>query len=505
MKRLVNRVLGRLRTFDQHVAEVETQRAAVSIIVAAAVLFVPLFSAWQVTRSAAGTAAPQTIAMSVDPPPWEPVFSVRRIARTAAIEARVAKVRTRLSSLVPNLPADSCLVVRAESRAVVAVRAQRALIPASNMKLLVAAAALDVLGPDYRFTTAVIGTRSGANVLGNMWLVGGGDPLLSTRAYPPTQVYSTLAPTYLDSLADALAETGIISVTGSVVGDESRYDAERYVSTWGDGIRSIEAGPLGALMVDDGVLVGEPFKPANPAVGAATALTRLLTARNVRVFAAPRSGLVSTAPASATELARITSAPLSSILVDLLTNSDNNAAELLLKEIGLVRKQQPTRVAGLQVIAEVLEARGIDTAGIVLADGSGLDGGNRVSCGLLVALLESYGLASPLGQALAVAGTSGTLRDQLTTGPARGRVVAKTGTLRIVKSLSGFYPVSDTPRVTSGSTVDAVDSLISFALILNGTGVSNQSAYRPIWNDLMQAMSGFSNEPVTPDLLPRQP
>jgi D-alanyl-D-alanine carboxypeptidase/D-alanyl-D-alanine-endopeptidase (penicillin-binding protein 4) len=306
-------------------------------------------------------------------------------------------------------------------------------------------------------------------------------------------------------LADALAETGIITVTGSVVGDESRYDAERYVSTWGDGIRSIEAGPLGALMVDDGVLVGEAFKPANPAVGAATALTRLLTARNVRVFAAPRSGLVSTAPASATELARITSAPLSSILVDLLTNSDNNAAELLLKEIGLVRKQQPTRVAGLQVIAEVLEARGIDTAGVVLADGSGLDGGNRVSCGLLVALLESYGLASPLGQALAVAGTSGTLRDQLTTGPARGRVVAKTGTLRIVKSLSGFYPVSDTPRVTSGSTVDAVDSLISFALILNGTGVSNQSAYRPIWNDLMQAMSGFSNEPVTPDLLPRQP
>jgi D-alanyl-D-alanine carboxypeptidase/D-alanyl-D-alanine-endopeptidase (penicillin-binding protein 4) len=306
-------------------------------------------------------------------------------------------------------------------------------------------------------------------------------------------------------LADALADTGIVSVTGSVVGDESRYDDERYVPTWGDGIRSIEAGPLGALMVDDGVLVGEPFKPANPAVGAATAFTRLLAARNVRVFATPRSGLVSTAPASATEIARITSAPLSTILVDLLTNSDNNAAELLLKEIGLVRKQTPTRVAGLQVVAEVLEARSINTAGVVLSDGSGLDSGNRLSCALLVTLLESYGLDSPLGQALAVAGTSGTLRDQLTTSPARGRLLAKTGTLRLVKSLSGFFPISETSRAGGATNGGDRQSTMTFSLILNGAGVSNQTAYRPIWSDLMQAMSAFSNEPETADLLPRQP
>lgn len=505
MKQTFHQLIGRLRKFDSHIVRVDTQRATVSIIVAAAVLFVPLFSAWQVTRGAAGAAAPQTIAMSTNPAPWEPIFSVRRVARTVAIEARVDNVRSRLAALSSTLPADSCLVVRAEARAVADVRPGRELIPASNMKLLVAAAALDVLGADYRFTTSVIGTRAGANVLGNLWLVGGGDPLLSTRAYPVTQIYPTLAPTYLDSLADALADTGIVSVTGSVVGDESRYDDERYVPTWGDGIRSIEAGPLGALMVDDGVLVGEPFKPANPAVGAATAFTRLLAARNVRVFATPRSGLVSTAPASATEIARITSAPLSTILVDLLTNSDNNAAELLLKEIGLVRKQTPTRVAGLQVVAEVLEARGINTAGVVLSDGSGLDSGNRLSCALLVTLLESYGLDSPLGQALAVAGTSGTLRDQLTTSPARGRLLAKTGTLRLVKSLSGFFPISETSRAGGATNGGDRQSTMTFSLILNGAGVSNQTAYRPIWSDLMQAMSAFSNEPETADLLPRQP
>jgi D-alanyl-D-alanine carboxypeptidase len=71
-----------------------------------------------------------------------------------------------------------------------------------------------------------------------LWLVGGGDPLLSTRAYPATQTNPTISPTFLDALADEIAASGVTIVSGSVVGDESRYDKERYVPTWGDGIRS---------------------------------------------------------------------------------------------------------------------------------------------------------------------------------------------------------------------------------------------------------------------------
>ncbi|NCX32000.1 MAG: D-alanyl-D-alanine carboxypeptidase/D-alanyl-D-alanine-endopeptidase, partial [Actinobacteria bacterium] len=294
---------------------------------------------------------------------------------------------------------------------------------------------------------------------GDLWLVGGGDPLLSTRAYPATQTNPTISPTFLDALADEIAASGVTIVSGSVVGDESRYDKERYVPTWGDGIRAIEAGPLSALMVNDGVVLGQPLKPSDPAVAAATTLTQLLRDRGVQVVGAPRNGAT---PANAPELARLTSAPLSSVLVDVLTNSDNNAAELLLKEIGLARTQSPTRVAGLQAVAQAIEARGVSTSGLVFADGSGLDDSNRVTCTALVAVIESYGLDSSLGQGMALAGTTGTLRSVLTTGPATGKVRAKTGTLRNVKSLSGFFPVQD--------------GAISFALVLNGGGVSNQSA-----------------------------
>ncbi|MFZ9488389.1 MAG: D-alanyl-D-alanine carboxypeptidase/D-alanyl-D-alanine endopeptidase [Ilumatobacteraceae bacterium] len=465
---------------------VDTQRAVVSVIVACVVVFVPIFSAWQVARSSAGAAEPLSLPLATEPAPTEPIFSVRRIARTTAIEARVSNVRSLLADFTKALPPDSCVVVRAETREVSATRASRPLIPASNMKLLVAAAALDVLGADYRFTTSLIGNRVGDTIVGNLWLVGGGDPVLSTRAYPPTQLYPTTSPTFLDSLADELRASGINKITGSVVGDESRYDDERYVPTWGDGIRSIEAGPLGALMVDDGTLLGDPFKPAQPAVGAATAFTRLLRARGITVIAAPRSGV---APTDGVTIGEVISAPLGVLLGDVLANSDNNAAELLLKEIGLVDEGSPTRVAGLQAVASVLVQRGISTDGVVLVDGSGLDANNRLTCSLLVDLLESFGSQSVLAEGLALAGSTGTLREQLTTPPAVRRVRAKTGTLRTSKALSGFYEVSD--------------GAITFSLLLNGPGVSNQSAYQPQWKSLMNALGAFSDEPRTQDLLPR--
>ena len=476
----------RAARFDRHLLTVDTQRAVVSVIVACVVVFVPIFSAWQVARSSAGAAEPLSLPLTTEPAPTEPIFSVRRIARTTAIEARVSNVRSLLADFTKALPPDSCVVVRAETREVSATRASRPLIPASNMKLLVAATALDVLGADYRFTTSLIGNRVGDTIVGNLWLVGGGDPVLSTRAYPPTQLYPTTSPTFLDSLADELRASGINKITGSVVGDESRYDDERYVPTWGDGIRSIEAGPLGALMVDDGTLLGDPFKPAQPAVGAATAFTRLLRARGITVIAAPRSGV---APTDGVTIGEVISAPLGVLLGDVLANSDNNAAELLLKEIGLVDEGSPTRVAGLQAVASVLVQRGISTDGVVLVDGSGLDANNRLTCSLLVNLLESFGSQSVLTEGLALAGTTGTLREQLTTPPAVRRVRAKTGTLRTSKALSGFYEVSD--------------GAITFSLLLNGPGVSNQSAYQPQWKSLMNALGAFSDEPRTQDLLPR--
>jgi D-alanyl-D-alanine carboxypeptidase/D-alanyl-D-alanine-endopeptidase (penicillin-binding protein 4) len=205
------------------------------------------------------------------------------------------------------------------------------------------------------------------------------------------------------------------------------------------------------------------------------------------VIGDPRSGK---SPADGTVLARLTSAPLSAVIADVLTNSDNNASELLLKEMGLARAQSPTRVAGLRVVADALTTRGVAMDGTALADGSGLDAGNRVTCTTLTSLLDTYGFDSPIGQGLAVAGTTGTLKDVLTAGPANGRVRAKTGTLRNVKSLSGFFP-------TKGGS-------ITFALVLNDAGVANQSEYRPLWENLMNALATYRESPQEEQLLPRR-
>jgi D-alanyl-D-alanine carboxypeptidase/D-alanyl-D-alanine-endopeptidase (penicillin-binding protein 4) len=486
MTSLVQRISGRLRRFDEHVVRADATRAATSLIVAVAVLFVPIFSAWQVARAAATATRPIESPVATPVQLLEPVFSVRRVARTLAIESRVAGVQRELAKVARSLPAESCLVATGEGRVLAEVNGERPLVPASNMKLLTAVGALEVLGPDHRFETVLRGERVGGNIIGNLWLVGGGDPLLSTRGYPETQRYSTLSPSYLDALADEVAASGVTIVTGSVVGDESRYDQERYVPTWGDGIRAVEGGPLGALMVDDGNVIGQPIKPANPALSAATVFTRLLAARGVNVLRDPQVG---TAPSDAPVIARLTSASLQAIFVDLLANSDNNAAELLVKELGLVANGSPTRVAGLQAIADALEARGLPVAGLVLADGSGLDGGNRVTCTLLGELLKRYGLDSPIGRALALAGTTGTLQDVFTSGPAARMVRAKTGTLRSAKTLSGFFP--------------AGNDTLTFVIMMNGNGVSNQSVFLPAWNQMMRALSLYDDEPSEAALAPR--
>jgi len=99
-----------------------------------------------------------------------------------------------------------------------------------------------------------------------------------------------------------------------------------------------------------------------------------------------------------------------------------------------------------------------------------------------------------------VAGVSGTMTDVFVDTDVEGRLRAKTGTLGnppfnadppAVKSLSGYLPIDE------GSTV-------TFALILNGTGpLNDQSVYRPIWNELADALASYPSGPSPSDLAPR--
>ena len=275
----------------------------------------------------------------------------------------------------------------------------------------------------------------------------------------------------------SLVSMGVTSVEGGVIGDESIYDRERYVPSWGDGIRSVEAGPLGALMINDGSITGTPLKPANPALAAATEFTKLLASRGIAVRDAPDVG---TASMDIPVIATIESVPMNQVVVEMLTNSDNNTAELIVKEIGLVGRNSATRIDGLTVIAEKIAEWGLPGQGVALIDGSGLDRGNRLTCNLIAQLLQRDGRNGLVTKAMALAGKTGTLRDTFMSGAGSGMMLAKTGTLNGVKSLSGMFPFDE-----ERSSV--------FSLIMNGSGVSTLNFYRSIWNDLVMALS-FGDE-----------
>jgi D-alanyl-D-alanine carboxypeptidase/D-alanyl-D-alanine-endopeptidase (penicillin-binding protein 4) len=91
---------------------------------------------------------------------------------------------------------------------------------ASNEKLLTSMAALDLLGPSFRFTTSAATTSkvSGGVLHGDLWLVGGGDPTLT---------YDDLV-----ALAIAVRKQGITRVTGDVIGDTSAFDRGWWAPGW---------------------------------------------------------------------------------------------------------------------------------------------------------------------------------------------------------------------------------------------------------------------------------
>lgn len=414
------------------------------------------------------------------------LLNARRAPAVLSSEIRIGGLLYALSETVRLIPDQSCLTVTVEGQRIAAVKPNLPVIPASNMKLITAIAALEVLGPDYVFTTKVVGVSEGSQIVGDLWLVGGGDPVLSTVGYPATESYPTLHPTNIGTLIDALVASGITEITGNIVGDESRYDTERFTPSLGLGVRTTEVGPLSALLLNDGIVLASPIKPDQPALSAAQEFLRLLNERGVVVQGVAKVG---TASVDLPVVASINSAPFSAIVEEMLTNSDNNTAELILKEIGLQKLSAGTRLAGSQVVQTTLQKMGFAIDGLVIVDGSGLDRGNRATCALLTSILERDGGFGELGNGLAIAGQTGTLRDLLADTTASERLHAKTGTLTGAKALSGYV-------------VYAPEKASVFTLILNGSGVSNQGEYRPIWNSLANSLGSLSEHPSVTDIAP---
>jgi serine-type D-Ala-D-Ala carboxypeptidase/endopeptidase (penicillin-binding protein 4) len=412
-----------------------------------------------------------------------PVLSARRIPSVLAEPVALRRLQADLGEWIGLSPADSCLMVNQGSGSVVFEhRIDAPVVPASAQKLLTATSALLELGPDHTFRTVVAAERrDGEVVAGDLFLVGGGDPLLASPDYAARFPRQPQLFTDLDELAAQVADAGIRRVDGAVVGDEGRYDQVRYVPGWPSRyIDQDQIGPMSALAVNDGFAryptrddASEPLEQAEePAVNAAAVLTRLLRERGVDVAGEPRAGGT---PGAAGQLASVESPPVVDIVGQLLAESDNNTGELLLKEIGLARNGQGSTPAGAEATEALLRRTGIAGDGIEVADGSGLSLDNRVTCGLLVELLERRRTGRLLVDGLAVAGETGTLELRFGDDVA-GRLRGKTGSLNTVTSLSGvlddddgrltfaYVANVDEPATIGSSTIALQDSLAQILL-----------------------------------------
>jgi D-alanyl-D-alanine carboxypeptidase/D-alanyl-D-alanine-endopeptidase (penicillin-binding protein 4) len=425
------------------------------------------------------------------------VLSVRRLPELLAQTGADIRLAKALDGAVADPAfANSCLIVEQGDRRLYTRNPDRPLIPASNLKLLTAVAALRKLGPDGQFTTAAkAGSKLGADgaVNGPLYLVGGGDPLLETADYAASFKNQPQTRTAFEQLADDLVAKGLRRVTGGVVGDESRYDAERYIPSWRPRyITDAEVGPASALMVNDGFV---EFKPKHvaapaPAVHAAQMLSDLLKGRGVSIEGT--SGQ-SQAPAGAATISELRSPPVRDVVAEMLRESDNTTAELLVKELGRRGAGKGTTGVGLGVLRDTLAAAHLPAAQVQTVDGSGLDRSDRATCTLLLNALDQ---APDLLPGLPTAAKDGTLAMRFAGSPAAGRLHAKTGSLDGVAALSGFVD----PAVEDGAEGDSASPPLGFSLLVND--LPKDAMGRALQETVGAILARYPNGPKPDELAP---
>jgi D-alanyl-D-alanine carboxypeptidase/D-alanyl-D-alanine-endopeptidase (penicillin-binding protein 4) len=423
-----------------------------------------------------------------------PILSVRRVpelvVRAVGDGRLAARLETALADpVLAGSRQQTCLVVRDGRREIFSRGATLPLLPASNLKLLTAAAVLSKMNGSEQLQTEVRADRapSGGVVAGPLYLVGGGDPLIGTAAYEASRKYPPPRWTRVEAVADAVVAAGVREVRGGVIGDDTRYDRQRVIPSWPPRYTSLgDVGPMGALAVNDGfeAFATQHMPSTAPARHAASVLTDLLRARGVTIGGPASEGR---APVGAVQVAHVGSLPVIQLVTEMLEQSDNDTAELFVKELGHRFGGGGTTAAGLEVVHRALADARLPVDGWKAIDGSGLDRADRATCGLLLATLATGPHANEIVDALPVAGGNGTLAHRFIGHAAAGRLRGKTGSLDGVISLSGVVD-----RRTGGR--------LTFALLLNhlpseavGTGVADQVG------DLL---AGYPEAPNPDDLAP---
>jgi D-alanyl-D-alanine carboxypeptidase/D-alanyl-D-alanine-endopeptidase (penicillin-binding protein 4) len=397
--------------------------------------------------------------------------------------------------------------------------AETRLLPASNAKLLTSTAAMDVLGPDYRFTTSVSASRAPhhGTLLGNLYLKGTGDPTM-------------LGPDY-DALAKQVADSGVRTVVGNLVADDTYFDDVRLAPfwSWDDepyyysaqtsalNISPDNIGDTGTVLIDVSPAKVEGKKPVvtmipknkyvritNTATTGASGSARTIGATrphgknvvditgSIPLGASPyasqpsvqqptrlvadvfrralaRAGVQVTArtryapaPSTASDVVDRSSEPLSQILVPWLKLSNNMIAEAVTKALGAAASGTGTWSAGTDTIMQAVAADGVDTSTLQLFDGSGLGRADYVTSDQTVKLLESVRSKSWFGtwyDSLPIAGNP----DQLVGGTLRHRMAGTAAANNLHGKTGSMTGVS----ALSGYVTDQAGDHLVFSMMSN--------------------------------------
>ena len=386
------------------------------------------------------------------------------------------------------------------------------LLPASTMKMLTTAVALERLGPKYQFSTDVLydGTLDpDGTIRGNVYLRGDGDPSLSGR-------YMKGGPDApIKFLVEQLAARGIKHVTGEVIGDASAFDDQRVPEGWLTRyLQSGYAARVSALSLNEN-LVWVTISPSGVALEPATSAIPLTS--NVRTVAGTGARLsvrrfgdgsivvsgtigsrsiprryvyvvedparfttgalraaviergiavdggvkIGTTPSSAVKIASVQSPTLDRIVSTMNRESINHFAELLLRASarGSDKKVQGTVASGRELLRQFFATKvGADSSSLQVFDGSGLSTLDRVTPRGMTQML-GYAHHAEWGPyfhaSLPVAGESELLRRRMKGSPAQGNLHAKTGTTNDVIALGGYVTAAD-------------GEVIAFSFIYNG-------------------------------------
>lgn len=380
-----------------------------------------------------------------------------------------------------------------------AVGERRALNPASTMKLVTTLAALDVLGPAHRWTTAMLADARLENgeLKGDLYLLGGGDPNLSWER--------------LGGMLRSLRNSGIVSIGGDLVLDRTLFQPTRldigappfddmphasynvipdalalsdYLVTYtlssdASTVAVQATPPLSGVSVlnrmtpndlpckdwretwqqprveEQGALVriilnGSFPRDCSKAVELHTLDRDLYIERLVRALweemggrwrGRAREGKV---PARAAVLVERQFETLAETVRAINKDSHAVKARMVYLTLGATARGSaglPTLERARRRVLDWIAAQGVDTSGIVIENGSGLSRIERLSSAQLSALLKSAaaGRWSPeFSASLPIVALDGTMKNRLKTGPAAGNARLKTGTLRDVAALAGY-------------------------------------------------------------------